>query len=125
VGVLGVPLPALVDGAIVGGALGRGVPLAGRLVPEPFEATVPPEKPELKTTAATPMTMSATAAQDRPMTTRRLGFTNSQLRLRRVRSSLPGEGGASRPGDGATTPAFDRLMAFPGIEATNASWRNG
>ena len=72
------PLPAVIDGAIVGDALGRGVPLAGRLVPEPCEAAVPPEKPELKTTAATPMTMSATAAQDRPMTTSRLGFTNSQ-----------------------------------------------
>jgi len=78
-----------IDGA-ASDALGRRVPLAGGLVPEPGEATVPPLKPELKTTDATPMTMSASAAQDRPVTTRRSGFTNSQLRLRRIRSSLPG-----------------------------------
>ena len=84
------PLLTAADGVIAGDALGRGVPLAGRLVPEPCEAVAPPGKPELKTTAATPMRMSATAAEYKPMTTGRLGFTNSQLRLRRIRSSLPG-----------------------------------
>jgi hypothetical protein len=83
------PLPTATDGA-AGDVLGGGVPLAGGLVRGPREARVPPEKPELKTTAATPMTMSASAAQDRPVTIRRLGCTNSQLRLRRISSSLPG-----------------------------------
>lgn len=83
-------VPTGTEGAIVGDTLGRGVPLAGRLAPEPCDADPMPDGPESNATAATPKPMRASAATDKPATFGRLGFMDSQLRLRRIDSSLAG-----------------------------------
>jgi hypothetical protein len=97
-----------IPGEVTPGDTGKGVE-----VPAPAVGVLPAPDPATSATAATPITIRASATPVKPAATRRFGTIDSQPRLRRVSSSLATRRGLGRDSDPAEMPPRARAAGAP------------